>query len=159
MITYFLAGLLAFTFLNYAVLLQTPPYACFMKPMNSTAVAIGPALQVVRGLIFSLALWPFRTVILNTNYGWLKLWGLLVGLSILSTTAAATGSVEGLIYTTIPVEKQVVGYLEVVPQTLLFSLIVYYWYQHPRKAWTVLSIVLVGVIVLLSVAAMVVPRS
>ena len=155
--TYFLAGVCAYYFLNYRELFETPPFSSFMKPTTSLTVAAGPALQLIRGCIFSMALWPFRHVFLDTKYGWLKLWGLLVGLSILSTTAAAPGSVEGFIYTTIPVKKQVIGYFEVMPQTLLFSLIVYYWYKKPRKAWAVTAIVLVSVILLLTVAAIVLP--
>lgn len=156
-ITYFLAGMFAYNFLNYQELFEAPPFSNFMKPMDSSGVAAGPALQLIRGLIFSIVLWAFREVFLNTKYGWLKLWGLLLGLSILSTTAAAPGSVEGFIYTTIPVEKQIVGYLEVMPQTLLFSLMVYYWYKQPKKAWDIISIVLVAVVLLMSLLAIIMP--
>ena len=153
MVTYFLAGVFAFYFLDYKSLFETPPYSVLMKPTSSLAVTAGPALQLIRGIIFTLALWPFRSVFLNTKKGWLKLWGLLIGLSILSTTAAAPGSVEGFIYTTIPIKNQVIGYLEVFPQTLLFSLIVFYWYQKPRQAWQIISIILVILILLLCVLA------
>ncbi|MCB0518997.1 MAG: hypothetical protein R2830_27365 [Saprospiraceae bacterium] len=149
-ITYFLMGLVASQVLNYEELFETEPFSHFMKPLNSAAIGVGPALQVIRGLIFSIALWAFRDVFLKTINGWLKLWGLLVGLSVLSTTAAGPGSVEGFIYTTIPVWKQVCGYLEVLPQTLLFSLLLYYWYQKPGKAWNIVSIVLVAIILLMS---------
>jgi len=157
-ISYFLAGIFAYNFLNYQELFETPPFSGFMKPTNSTAVALGPALQIIRGIIFSIALWPFKETFLNTKYGWLKLWGLLVGLCILSTTAAAPGSVEGFIYTTLPIKGQVIGYLEVMPQTLLFSLIVYYWYKTPKKAWNIISIVAVCIILLVSVLAITVAR-
>lgn len=156
-ITYFLAGVCAYHFLDYKELFETPPFSNLMKPMNSLVVAAGPALQLIRGFIFSIALWSFRDTILNTKYGWLKLWGLLLGLSILSTTAAAPGSVEGFIYTTIPVKKQIIGYAEVFPQTLVFSLLVFYWYQNPKKLWQVLSIILVSGILLLSMLAVFLP--
>lgn len=158
-ITYFLAGVFASQLLNYQDLFETPPFSNFMKPMSSWPIAAGPGLQLIRGLIFSIALWAFREVFLNTKYGWLKLWGLLLGLSILSTTAAAPGSVEGFIYTTIPINKQIVGYLEVMPQTMLFSLIVYYWYKKPKKAWNIISIVLVSIILLLSILAITMSRT
>jgi len=158
-ITYFLAGLFAYQLLNYQELFETLPFSAFMKPMSSWSVAAGPGLQLIRGLIFSVALWTFREVFLNTKYGWLKLWGLLVGLSILSTTAAAPGSVEGFIYTTIPINKHIVGYLEVMPQTLLFSLIVYYWYKKPKKAWNIISIVLVSIIILFGILAITMPST
>ena len=154
-ITYSLAGILAYQLIGYQDLFETPPFSAFMKPTNSWAVAAGPSFQLIRGLIFSIVLWAFREVFLNTRYGWLKLWGLLLGLSILSTTAAAPGSVEGFIFTTIPVKKQIVGYLEVMPQTLLFSIIVYYWYKKPKKAFNIISIVLVSIILFLSIMAII----
>jgi len=157
-ISYFLAGIFAYNFLNYQVVFETPPFSGFMKPTNSIAVALGPALQFIRGIIFSIVLWPFKETFLNTKYGWLKLWGLLVGLSILSTTAAAPGSVEGFIYTTIPIKEQVIGYLEVMPQTLLFSIMVYYWYKTPKKAWNIISIVSVSLILLVSLLAITAAR-
>lgn len=157
-ITYFLAGVFAYQFLNYKELFQTFPFSAFMKPVDSPIIAAGPILQIIRGFIFSIALWSFRDIFLNTKYGWLKLWGLLLGLSILSTAAAAPGSVEGFIYTTIPVEKQVVGYLEVMPQTLLFSLIVYYWYKQSNRTWQILSIVLVSIIFLMSIMGLFMQR-
>ena len=153
-ISYTLVGVFASKFLNYQELFESAPFSSFMKPVTSSAVAAGPALQLIRGLIFSIALWPFNDPFLNTKYGWLKLWGLLIGLSILSTTAAAPGSVEGFIYTSIPIQKQVIGYVEVLPQTLLFSLIVYYWYKKPRKAWNIVSIVLVSFVLLISIMAL-----
>ena len=158
MISYFLAGVFAYNLVNYQELFETPPFSGFMKPMNSTAIVAGPAFQFIRGIIFSIALWPFKETFLNTSYGWLKLWGLLVGLSILSTTAAAPGSIEGFIYTTIPIKKQVIGYLEVIPQTLLFSLMVYYWYKKPKKAWNIISIVAVSLILLVVILALTVAR-
>lgn len=157
-ITYFLAGIMAYKLINYQQLFETPPFSNFMKPMNSSTVAAGPALQLIRGFIFSIALWPFRDTLLNTKYGWLKLWGLLIGLSILSTTAAGPGSIEGFIYTTIPIEKQVVGYMEVMPQTFLFSIMVYYWYKTPKKIWNIISIFLVSIILLFSILALIMPR-
>ena len=150
-ITYFFAGILAYGFLNYKDLFSSPPFSYFMRSPRDPIISLGPAFQIIRGGIFTIALWPFRKIVLQTKYGWLKLWGLLLGLSILSTASPAPGSIEGFIYTTLPVAKQVIGYLELVPQTLLFSLMVYYWYQRQGKAWNAISIILVTVIVLMSI--------
>jgi hypothetical protein len=152
-ISYFVIGLIAFKLLDYKQLFETQPYSSFMRPMNSAAVAAGPGLQVIRGIIFSLVLWPFKSIFLDTRFGWLKLWALLIGLCILSTSAAAPGSIEGFIYTSIPIEKQLWGYLEVIPQTLLFSLVLYYWYKYPKKSWNIIAAILVVIIVLISVLA------
>jgi len=150
MITYFIAGLLASVLMNYKELFATGPLSDFMKPVDSAWVAVGPAFQIIRGLIFSLALWSFRRIFLSENYGWLKLWGLIVGLAILSTAGPSPSSVEGIIYTVLPARNHLLGYLEILPQTLVFSLAVYYWYRQPKKLWNVLSIILVGIILLMS---------
>jgi hypothetical protein len=149
MISYFLMGIIAATVLDYKGSFDTPPLSYLMKPVDSPWVAVGPILQILRGLVFSLALWYFRKGFLHATYGWLKLWGLILGLSVLSTTGPASGSIEGIIYTKIPIASQLSGYFEILPQTLLFSLSVFYWYEKPKKLWTILSIILVSIIVLL----------
>ena len=88
---------------------------------------------------------------LHQKYGWVKLWLLMVGLSVLSTAAAATGSIEGFIYTNIPIAEQIIGYIEVVPQIGLFAFLVCQWYEHPKKIWHILSIILVVFMVLMSI--------
>jgi hypothetical protein len=105
---------------------------------------------VIRGLVFALALWFFKEQFLHQKFGWLKLWGLLVGLSILSTTGAPPGSIEGFIYTKFSFLEHVKGYFEVGIQTLLFSLALYYWYQRPKKAWNIVAGIMVGLIALMS---------
>ena len=97
LVTYFVAGILAYTVLDYATLFQSEGFSCLMRPLDSKWIAAGPALQVIRGLIFAVALYPFRSVFVADRLGWLKLWGLLLGLAIFSTAGAAPGSVEGMI--------------------------------------------------------------
>lgn len=148
MVSYMIMGIIATNMLNYKEIFDSSEtYRAYDSPW----IVAGPSLQMIRGLIFALALWPFKDKFLFQKNGWLKLWGLIVGLSVLSTTAAAPGSVEGFIYTTIPVMDQIKGYLEVVPQTGMFAFFVCYWYAHPRKVWNVLSIILVSLIVFMSI--------
>jgi membrane protein CcdC involved in cytochrome C biogenesis len=148
-ITYFIMGLIASILLNYKDAFEKPPMSYFMRSVDSPWVAIGPVLQVIRGLIFTIVLWFFKEKFLFEKYGWLKLWGLIVGLSILSTTGPAPGSIEGMIYTKIPLVDQFKGYFEVIPQTLFFSLFLNYWYIKPKKAWNIISVSLMIIIVLL----------
>ncbi|MCX6238722.1 MAG: hypothetical protein NTY07_14355 [Bacteroidia bacterium] len=159
MITYFIMGAIAASVLNYKEMFENPPFSYLMKPIDSPWVAIGPILQVFRGLVFSVALWFFRDIILFKKYGWLKLWGLIVGLSILSTTGPTPGSIEGLIYTKIPVLSQLKGYIEVLPQTLFFSLLVFFWYEKPKKLWNVLSVILVSIMVILCTMGLIVSNN
>jgi hypothetical protein len=158
MVTYFVAGLLAYTLLDYATVFQSEHFACWMRPTTSRWVAAGPGLQWIRGFIFALVLYPFRNVFLGGERGWLKLWGLLLGLGILSTYGPAPGSVEGLLYTTIPPLQQVKGLSEVVGQSLVFSILLVGWYRKPHKAWGIVLYSLAVLGVLMSLAGALAPR-
>jgi hypothetical protein len=136
MATYMAAGFVAFNLLDYATLWETEGMAHY-RSLDSAWVAAGPGAQIVRGLILSLVLYPFRTVFLGAPGGWLKLWALLVGIGILSTYAAAPGSIEGVLYTKIPVSDLVMGNFEVVGQTLAFSLILVFWTRRPSRWWDI----------------------
>ena len=158
LVTYFIAGVLAYTVLDYGTLFQTSAFSCLMRPTTSRWVAAGPALQVIRGLIFAVALYPFRNVFLGGGRGWLRLWGLLVGLAIFSTAGAAPGSVEGIIYTKIPLGSQLIGLPEVLLQTLAFSLLVTAWSRNPHRAWAIVMGTLTALGILLSLAGAILPR-
>ena len=147
-ITYFIMGIIASNLFDYREIFDSSE---IFRPYDSPWIAAGPSLQIFRGLIFTLALWYFKENFLFQKYGWIKLWGLLVGLCVLSTTAAASGSIEGFIYTTTPIGDQVIGYIEVVPQVGLFSFFICYWYAHPKKLWNVLSIILVSLGIFMSI--------
>ena len=158
MVTYFAAGLAAYILFDYAALFQSEHLSCYMRPTDSKWVAIGPALQWLRGLIFAAALYPFRQVFLEGSRGWLKLWGLLLGLTILSTAGPSPGSVEGLIYTKVPPLDQLLGLREVVAQTLAFSWLLVAWYKRPHRAWGIVLYGLTVVVILMSLAGAFLPR-
>ena len=134
-VTYFLMGLLASTLFNYAGQFALPYMACWMRPTNEPLVMAGPLLQPIRGLIFALAFYPLREIFFGKKNGWLLMAWTLVALGILSTFGPTPGSVEGMIYTLIPLPAQLRGWLEVVPQALLLSGLLAYWVHHPEKKW------------------------
>lgn len=158
MATYFVAGMLAYTLLDYRQLFETGVLAALMRPMDSPWVALGPALQPLRGIVLAVVLWPFRRVFLEEPHGWLKLWGLLAGLTILSTSGASIGSIEGVIYTKVPVADQLRGWPEVMGQTLASAALLVAWCRRPGKWWNIgmgLSVVL---IIAMSVMGAMMPR-
>jgi hypothetical protein len=79
--------------------------------------------------------YAFRVQLFGRRHGWLLMAWLLIGIGILGTFAAPAGSLEGFIYTTTPVLMQMRGYLEVVTQAVLLSLLLCYWVNHPGKKW------------------------
>jgi hypothetical protein len=132
-LTYFVMGALAFHFLHYADFINQPNSG--MRPMTSPLVMLGPALQIVRGVLFAAVFYPFRAILFERRNGWLLMAWMLIGVGILGTFAAPPGSLEGFIYTTVPLRFQLRGYLEIVPQALLLSALLFYWVRHPGKAW------------------------
>ncbi len=152
LVTYFIAGIAAYSFFDYRGLFQSESLACFMRPISSKWIAAGPALQVIRGLIIAAALYPVRHVILGKPHGWLKLSGVLVGLSVLSTAGPAPGSVEGLLYTQVPWPAQLRGLPEVILQNVGFAALLTAWYHKPNKAWGIVMGSLMAVGILMSIA-------
>jgi hypothetical protein len=134
-VTYFIMGLLALAFLDYRTAFATPISREYMRPVGDAIVALGPALQFIRGIFFAIAFYPLREILFARKNGWLITWLVLVMLGILSPFGAAPGSVEGLLYTKMPVALQISGWAEVMTQALLLSAILFYWVNHPEKKW------------------------
>jgi hypothetical protein len=134
-VTYFVAGILAFTLGGYATTYSQPPLSYFMRPTSDRLVMAGPLLQPVRGILFALAFYPLRSVPVERRRRWLTLWWLLLALGVLSTFGPAAGSVEGLIYTTIPPLAQILGLWEVLLQSFLLAALLFHWVRHPEKRW------------------------
>jgi hypothetical protein len=149
-VTYFIMGILASTLFNYKNLFGVTMLASFMRPIDSPWVAAGPALQVFRGLLFALILWPIKNIFLEGKKGWFILWSLFTGLAIFGTAGPSPGSLEGIIYTKIPIGQQLIGLPEVVLQTLLFSVAVVSWYKKPSRIWNVVMAIVVILIILMS---------
>jgi hypothetical protein len=148
-VTYFIMGLLALTFLEYRTAFAEPVTREYMRQVSDPLVALGPSLQFIRGILFALAFYPLREILFGRRNGWLIMWLLLVSLGIWATFGAAPGSVEGLLYTRMPVSLQISGWLEVMTQALLLSAILFYWVNHPDRKWVAWVL---GVIFVLAVA-------
>jgi hypothetical protein len=136
-LTYFLVGLVASVIFNYSADFARPELRMYMRQLGDPWIALGPALQPIRGILFALAFYPLREILFKRQNGWLITWWLLVTLGILSTFGPAPGSVEGAIYTTLPFVDQFLsgGMLEILSQSFLFSVLLYYWVNHPEKRW------------------------
>ena len=147
-LTYFLVGLFASVVFNYAADFSRPELSTYMRQIGDPVIALGPALQPLRGILFALAFYPLREMLFGRKNGWLTMWWLLIALGILSTFGPTPGSVEGAIYTKLPITDQFLsgGMLEILTQSFLFSVLLYSWVNHPEKRW--LNLVLGSLFVL-----------
>jgi hypothetical protein len=134
-VTYFLMGIIASTFLNYEEKYALPWMVCWVRQFGDPLLTAGPLFQPIRGIVFALAFYPLREVLFGKKNGWLVMGWLLIALGILSTFGPPPGSIEGMIYTVVPISSQVTGYLEIVPQALLLSAGLCYWVNHSEKKW------------------------
>ncbi|MBN1242056.1 MAG: hypothetical protein JXA15_05030 [Spirochaetales bacterium] len=124
-LTYFVFGFIASNVFGYRELFELPVIRDYYRPFGSVANLLGPAVQVLRGLVFALVLLPFRKTLAESKLGWLWLWGLFVGLGILGTPSAAPSSVEGVVYSKLPLWFHAIGLPEIGLQTLSFSVLVH----------------------------------
>jgi hypothetical protein len=134
-VSYFVLGILAFLLLDYSGLFAQAGISQYMRPTTDRIVMAGPLFQPVRGLLLGVILYFLREPFFQRPKGWLLLWATLVAVGILSPYGAAPGSIEGLIYTKLPLYFHVKGLPEVLIQTLLFSAVLFYWVNRPERKW------------------------
>lgn len=159
MLTYFLVGLIAFLVFDYRQAFETTELRYLMRPTSSPWVAAGPALQVFRGLMFAVILFPLASDFLRRKNGVLVLWSLFIGFAILGTAGPSPGSLEGILYTKLPISLHLMGLPEVVLQTLLFSAGLVLWCRKPARWKNVASGIGVAAVCLMSVAGYLVAQS
>lgn len=137
-VTYFVMGLLASTLFDYAGLFAQPGLGAYMRTIDDRWVMAGPLFQPIRGALFGLVIYLLRQPTLQVRRGWLTLWVVLVALGILNTFGPTPGSIEGLIYTTLPISTHLRGLPEVLIQSLLLAVILSIWVNAPRPwlTWT-----------------------
>jgi hypothetical protein len=128
-------GVLALFVFDYARLFAETDLRFLMRPITDPLAMAGPLLQPIRGLFFGALLFMLRETFFTTPWGWLRLWLVLVVSGIFGVPGPAPGSLEGMIYTKIPLWVQLKGLPEVVLQTLVFSGFLCYWVDHPENRW------------------------
>ena len=134
-VTYFLLGLISFLFFDYSARFADPVIAQYMRSPSDPIVNAGPLFQPIRGLLLGAILFLLREPFFHRKQGWLTLWATLVVVGIFSPYIGAPGSLEGFIYTKVPISLQLTLLPEVILQTLLFSILIFYWLNHPEKRW------------------------
>ncbi len=133
-LTYFIYGIVMSQVFDYSAIFAREIIRDYMLPIGQRNVFLHLLMQPVRGLIFAVALWPIRDLLLERKQGWFILWSLLVSIGILSTPAAAPSSIEGMVYTRIPMWYHLMGIPEIALQTLFFSIWVVWWERQSVKS-------------------------
>lgn len=146
-VTYFVVGIIVFNLLDYPARFAEPIVRELMRPTDDPLVMAGPLFQPIRGLLFGIVFSLLREVLFARKNGWLILWITLAFLGIFSPFGPVSGSIEGMVYTKLPIPGQLVGLIEVLAQSFLLAVVTFYWVRHREKRW--LSWVLVGLFVII----------
>jgi hypothetical protein len=134
-VTYFLVGLASYTLFDYSARFADPIAANFMRPTDHPLIAAGPLFQVLRGFLFGIVFYVLGDSIFLKRNGWLVLWLMLVIVGILSPFGAAPSSIEGVLYTILPLWFHIMGLPEVIIQAGLLAFLTHYWVNHPEARW------------------------
>lgn len=129
-ITYILCGVFFSVIFDYSALFTTGNISYYMKPVEGFSVAMGPLVQVGRGLLFGIALLLIKDSFIENKYGWLKLWFTTFILGIINTPAPSPLSIEGLVYTKLPLYF----HLQIAPEILLQTLLFSYFVAKPHES-------------------------
>ena len=131
-LTYVLCGVAAMTLFDY----QISVAAIGMRGTDDLMVQLAPVFQIVRGALFALVLWLIRPAFMERKHGWLVVWAVVAIVGIFNTPATSPGSIEALIYlepTGEPLNTSIGGTLEILAQTLLFSVVATWWVKRPAR--------------------------
>ncbi|MGI8782595.1 MAG: hypothetical protein ACR2L2_02955 [Acidobacteriota bacterium] len=132
-LTYFLMGLLAFVVLDYARLYADTSLNLLMRQTSEPLVMAGPLFQPIRGLLFGIVFYLLREPCFGKKNGWLVMWTVLVVVGVIGTFGPSPGSLEGVIYTVLPLWLHLRGLPEVLVQSLLLSWVLFHWVNRPQK--------------------------
>jgi hypothetical protein len=148
-VTYFLIGLVALWSFDYARKFAEPSLRSLMRQTDAPLVMAGPLFQPIRGVLFGFVFYLLREPLFGARAGWLILWLVLVVVGILSTFGPAPGSLEGMVYTTLPLRLHLEFVPEIAFQSLALAALLCYWVNHPGKRWLTWGLWIAFVAVLL----------
>jgi len=134
-VTYFLVGWLAYSFFSHVSLPGGGSIYTAIRPVTDPLVMLGTPLQAVRGLLFGLVFYLLQRSLFSGKNGGLLIWLTLLVFGILGTFGPTAGSLEGMIFTYQPLLGHLYSLPEIVLQSLLLSLVLFYWVNHPEKKW------------------------
>lgn len=126
-LTYVLAGVIFIKLQNYSSVFKNLHDFTNYRSIDSPIVRASALIQFIRGSFFAILLYPFYNTIFNSKRGWLMLFGVLWGFTLIGSVSAVPGSIEGFIYTRTALSEHLIGIPEVTVQMLAFSLLFFVW--------------------------------
>ena len=144
-VTYFTTDIVVSILFGYATRMIRPDVAPIIRKITDPILMAGPLFQPFRAALLAIVFYLLRDVLFSNRKGWLIMWCMLVVIGILTPFSASWGGIEGMIFFNLPIWDHIVGWPEVFVQTLLLSVILTYWVEHPKSKY-LHAILLVGFI-------------
>lgn len=132
-LVYLVVGLIFMFLMNYREAFESYDQFSNYRSLDSPIVRAAVLFQILRGLMIGFILYPFRERIVKSQWGWLMLFSLLFGLTCLGAINASPGSIEGMIYTKTSFEDHLVGYPEVIVQSIGISVLFWWWERKDNR--------------------------
>ncbi len=133
-ITYTVIGVIFFQLQDYENAFKIQEDFQLFRPMDHPLVVYSMFIQILRGIVLSIMIYPFYDFIINSKQGWLQLFIILFGLTVLGSLVFIPNfihkTVEGSFFQVIL--ENIIGLPEIIVQTLLFSWLLTRW--EPRDS-------------------------
>lgn len=139
-LTYLVFGIIFMLTSQYFEYFKNDPlFSQVMKPSDALSVQLAPLVQLLRGALLALAIYPFRDVIIGRSSGWIKLFILLFVLTSIGAVITGPGSIEGFLYTHFSFNP-IIGYPEIALQMFAFSWLFCRWQGKKATSTTTKNI-------------------
>lgn len=132
-VTYFVTGIGASILLGYATRMIRPDVAPIIRNITDPILMASPLFQPVRAALLAIVFYLLRDTLFDHRNGLLIMWCMLVIIGILAPFSASWGGIEGMIFFNFPIWDHILGWPEVFAQTLVLSVILTYWVDHPKS--------------------------
>jgi len=132
-ITYTLFGVLFYYLQNYELAFDTQEYFKLFRPMTDPIVSMAPFIQLIRGGLLALFLYPLHNTFIEEKHGWLLLFLVLFGFTALVPGGMITDFIK-VFRTENSLSDFLVGVPEISVQMLVFSFVFVKWQRRGLKA-------------------------
>lgn len=134
-VTYFIAGQISIHTLLGPYVYGPKALTTYYKDPAAFGLWVLPD-QILRGILLAIALYPFRQRILELGkWGGLAVAGIYLLVGQFACPGTSPGSLEGFVYTRIPIDFQFAVLPEIIAQGLALGFLLCWWESYSaRKA-------------------------
>lgn len=135
-LTYWIVGMIFYQISGYEEAMNTMEAFELFRPLDNGLMVIVVFLgQIIRGAILALLIYPFYSIYMNKQQGWLYIFLLLWGLTALGSLVFIPNLLQDItnISLTEFIESIKIGIPEITLQMLVFSWLFFKWEKRKIK--------------------------